>query len=199
MEELAISDWLGNYREPTEISRVGAGSLFTPLPIDSHNEALPVSASDLWLEAPLVHELLSVREQAHPPPLRPFESLPRFSQHERREALRRHYPFCQRIAPVCEEATGRVLPFAVGRFCEISSEGTAFLASQRICSGHLLIELGTAASTSYVIARIIHQHSSNTAGPRSWLVGCRFLDRTYGHWPSPALIRSVVAGLSDSR
>ena len=92
---------------------------------------------------------------------------------ERRQHLRRPYPFMQMVAPLFNGKMPGKDDFRPVRCHEISRGGISFLSPTPPPTDTYVIELGSPPRLSYLVAMVVHA----TRLPGGYLVGCQFVGR----------------------
>lgn len=96
---------------------------------------------------------------------------------ELRSSPRRHYPYCQRIAPVTSQRLPAKEEFFSVWCKDLSSGGFSLYLDSPPAFRHLVVALGPSPREKHLRAEVVHVQPVARDGRELYLVGCRFVDR----------------------
>ncbi len=141
-----------------------------------------LSGVDISRQHEMAIELQAVRattvtssETAQP---QPFAALTAEPHADRRERLRRAFPYVQRIAPIVDGCLPEPEAFRSVRCRDIAAAGFSYFAPDPPDYQDLVVALGTPASPTFLTARVMHATIVEREGKIVYIVGCRYLSRS---------------------
>jgi len=96
---------------------------------------------------------------------------------ERRNRVRRSYPYRQWIAPILDGKLPALSEFVEMECNDIGVGGFSFLSSGPPASDRLVVALGTSSNSTYMIAEVAHVTRVERDQQRQYLIGCSYSGR----------------------